>query len=84
MDLASYHFLRIECVGGNDILENLWTPVDCLKSVLIPLSRGIACEGNIFIFFSLWIVDQCAREEPEHDGGFFRAFLSTYQGDLFK
>jgi hypothetical protein len=57
VDLASCHVLCIEFLGGSDILENLWTPVDFLKSILTPLSRGSACQGNIFTFFSaceLW------------------------------
>jgi hypothetical protein len=51
MDLLRVTFWRIKFVGGYEILENLWTPIDCLKSVSVPLSRGIACEGNVFIFF---------------------------------
>jgi hypothetical protein len=59
-------------------------PGRMFESVLIPLTRGIACEGNILTFFSLWIVDQCTREKAEHDGGFLRAFLSIYQDGHFK
>jgi hypothetical protein len=50
MDLASWHVLRIEFLGGSEILENLLTPDRLFESVLIPLSPGIACEGNIFTF----------------------------------
>jgi hypothetical protein len=56
-------FWRIEFVGGSKILENMWTPVDCLKSVSVPLSRAIAGEDNVVTFFSVCELSTSAQEK---------------------